>query len=218
MCFSKNLSLSSFSFGLFCCFLLYYFGPKNNLSLNTGIALFFGFVTFMQLIEYLLWTDIKCKNGLNKFASYLGPLFNHLQPIILFICANSFISSSNIIPNSINILVNVIYFFIVIYYYYIYIQNPSNLCTGLNTEKHLDWKWKKNNTFYHFYFFMVIFNSINFLYNPYFCIVLFLSFTFLFLSIINFHKNIGEFWCLFVVSIPLILLIIELINEKLKKK
>ncbi len=78
MCFSKDLSLSSFIFGITDSFSLIYLGNEKSSNTNKMIGYYILFITFMQLIEYLIWLDIDCKSGLNNFASIIRPIFNHL--------------------------------------------------------------------------------------------------------------------------------------------
>jgi hypothetical protein len=85
MCFSKALSMKSFIFGMVGSIMLMLFGNMKYKQSNYVIGLMFIFVSFMQLIEYMIWSDMECNKGLNIFASYIGPLFNHLQPVLLFI-------------------------------------------------------------------------------------------------------------------------------------
>ena len=98
MCYSKDLSLTSFIFGITSSISLIYLGNDKSSNTNKMIGYYFLFVTFMQLIEYLIWTDINCTSGLNNFSSIVGPLFNHLQPVVLLILATIFLDSANIIP------------------------------------------------------------------------------------------------------------------------
>ena len=66
MCYSKDLSLASLSFGIIASLSLIYFGNNQSSSTNKSIGYFFLFVTLMQLVEYFLWIDIDCSNGFNK--------------------------------------------------------------------------------------------------------------------------------------------------------
>jgi len=61
MCYSKQLSIKSFLFGIFCGLSLIIFGNKESSETNKVIGLFFIFTSFMQLIDYILWKDINCK-------------------------------------------------------------------------------------------------------------------------------------------------------------
>jgi hypothetical protein len=115
--------------------------------ISFAIGLFFIYVTLMQLVEYFIWSDLKCKNGLNKFGSLIGPLLNHFQPVILLILVSYYIKSNNIISNKILYCVNIIYIFYIFYGYFgIYMK--ENLCTGLNKYNHLEWPWRYTFNYY----------------------------------------------------------------------
>jgi len=208
MCYSKNLSLLSFLFGIFSSILLIKFGNKESLNTNYAIGFFFIFVSVMQLIEYFIWSDINCKSGLNKFGAYLGPLFNHFQPVILLLLASIYLKNSNIIPLNYIIFINILYVIYVLYKYYIYIFDTKNLCIGLNNEKHINWKWKTNFT-YVFYFIISLINIINYYKNYNLILAIIASYILLFISINKFNNNIGEFWCLMVTGVPLLNLFIQ---------
>lgn len=208
MCYSKKLSLSSFIFGIFSSLMLIQFGNKESYKTNVAIGLFFIFLSIMQLIEYFIWNDIECKNGLNKLGSYLGPLFNHLQPVVLLIIASIYLKSFNIISINIIIFLNILYITYVLYQYYVYICDVKNICIGVNNKNHLDWKWKYNFK-YLFYFAISLINIINFYKNNNLIITILVSYLLLFISYFKFHTNIGELWCLMISGVPLVNLFIQ---------
>jgi hypothetical protein len=208
MCYSKDLSLTSLLFGVFASFSLVCFGNKQSSSTNKAIGYFFLFVSLMQLVEYFLWIDIECTNGFNKLGSLLGPILNHLQPVVLLVLANIFLQPTNLIDPSVIIPANVLYLFYVGVEYIKYVNEPSNLCVGTNGCEHLDWSWKKDFN-YTWYFLISFINVANFYTNANLMISFGLSYVLLIVSIFNFNKNVGEFWCLMVTGIPLINLFME---------
>ena len=208
MCYSKDLSLLSLTFGITSSLTLIFFGNKQSSSTNKAIGYFYLFVSLMQLVEYFIWSDIDCTNGLNKFGSFIGPILNHLQPVILLVLANIFIESSNIMGSDIIIPANILYLLYTIYKYYQYIQDSSNLCVKTNSCGHLNWTWKKDYN-YIFYFAISFLNIINFYTNTNLIISFMLSYLLLIISILKFNENIGEFWCLMVTGIPFVNLFME---------
>ena len=200
MCYSKELSMNSFLFGMTTSLLLIIFGKKENLHTNLAIGLFFMFVSLMQLVEYLIWSDINCVNGMNKVGTKLGPILNHLQPIVFLILLNLFVKSKNIIPTSIIVVLNVVYCVYVFHKY----SDFKKECTSVNTLGHLYWDWKQNFN-YISYFFIMILNTINYT-SPLINTTSIYSYLLLIFSAFKFNQNIGEFWCLFVNSSPLIAL------------
>jgi hypothetical protein len=208
MCYSKDLSLASLTFGVFASLILINFGNKESASTNKAIGYFFLFVTLMQLVEYFLWSDINCQNGLNKLGSLLGPILNHLQPVVLLLLASFFLEPTNLISINLIIPANILYICYVGYEYIKYISNESNLCVRTNKCDHLDWSWKKDFN-YTFYFIISFMNVANFYKNTNLIVSFGLSYLLLIVSIFNYQYNIGEFWCLMVTGIPLVNLFMQ---------
>lgn len=208
MCYSKDLSLASLSFGIFSSLALIQFGNKKSISTNKAIGYFFLFVTLMQLVEYFLWIDIDCINGFNKIGALLGPILNNIQPIVMLVVATIFLEPTNVISYNVVIPLNILYLIYVCYQYYKYINVPSNLCVKTNKCNHLDWTWKKDFN-YTFYFAIIIINIANFYKNTNIMISFGVSYLLLLVSIFNFNKNVGEFWCLMVTGVPLVNLVLQ---------
>ena len=211
MCFSKSLSLTFFIFGIFSSIMLMLYGNPNNYNTNLAIGYYFIYVSFMQLIEYFIWSDLQCKNGLNKLGCIIGPLLNHFQPVIIFMLSKIYLQSNNIINDNILYIINIIYIIYVLYIYFA-IYMKQKLCTKLNKYKHIDWIWKYSFNYY-IYWIILIINIYNYLDNEYIAITLFISTIFFIISYNNYHINIGEFWCLMVTSVPLIILLIQKISN-----
>lgn len=166
------------------------------------------FVSFMQLIEYYIWTDLKCKTGYNKFSAYIGPIFNHLQPVILLLLANKYIQSNNLINNNVIITLNLIYIIYLLHKYIKYVNNQDNLCIKLNDENHINWSWK-NDFNYNIFFIIELINLVNYSNNSNLLISISFSYLLLYISINKYKKNIGEFWCLMVTGVPFVNLFIQ---------
>lgn len=179
------------------------FGNSLSADTNKAIGYFFLFVTLMQLVEYFLWIDINCSNGFNKVGSLIGPILNHLQPVVLLVIAIIFLEPANLISQNIVIPVNIIYLIYCGYKYIKYVSNESNLCVRTNECDHLNWTWK-NDFNYLFYFAISFINVANFYTNVNLMVSFGISYLLLIVSIFGFNKNIGEFWCLMVTGVPLI--------------
>ena len=90
MCWSAESSLITFIIGLSACIYLY----NRNMTSDRFYAVFFGFVLFMQFLEFLIWSDqpttiqdTTCKTApysgqLNNAASQVASLQNLLQPVV----------------------------------------------------------------------------------------------------------------------------------------
>ena len=77
MCISKEVSLTAFIVSLSTCFFLY---NRNNEN-DRWVALTFGYIGFMQILEVMMWMDQKC-SGLNQKATSLAFWHNVLQPVV----------------------------------------------------------------------------------------------------------------------------------------
>jgi hypothetical protein len=208
MCYTQNLSLLSFLFGISCSFILIELGNESSVNTNKTIGYFFMFVSLMQFVEFLLWSDTTCKNAWNKIGSSIGPLLNHLQPVILVALSSAFLQSNELIDNNILVGTNGLYILYVLTKYKDYIQDEDNLCTKLNSEGHLNWNWKQDFN-YNLYHLMMGINIINYVNNINLLVSIVASYVLLGLSINNFNQNIGEFWCLMVTGIPLLNIFIQ---------
>ena len=208
MCFSKALSMKSFIFGMVGSIMLMLFGNMKYKQSNYVIGLMFIFVSFMQLIEYMIWSDMECNKGLNNFASYIGPLFNHLQPVLLFILTSCIMKSMNIISTEILLFLNGAYLVYTLILYKDHLKSRVNLCIGTNESGHLKWTWDQGFN-YLFYIVILLINMVNYSYDKNFLLASALIFMSLFTSMMKFNKNVGELWCLMVTGIPYVNIIAQ---------
>jgi hypothetical protein len=85
MCINEKVSLSTF---LICSLSCIYLFKRNNKN-DRWVAIMFGYLGSMQLLEYLMWKDQEC-NGLNQFATDIGFIHNILQPLVSLLIAYYF--------------------------------------------------------------------------------------------------------------------------------
>lgn len=212
MCFNKEASLKSFGLGIFGSIALIVFGRKDLKSFNVAAGLLFMFLSLMQLIEFMIWSDIDCSTGLNKTAGIIGPILHNLQPVIVYIIAlliykSVSISSYLYVPYLLNILY-VCYFA----YWYIGYLKEENFCSTVNEENHLTWVWK--NAYFNYFMYNALFIIIGFLcFNtPLGIFTLILIYFMYFLVNLKYDKN-SEIWCYAITGIPIILLGIESLTD-----
>jgi len=207
MCFSKGSSKRALLFGILCGLALMQFGKEEYNGINKTLGLFFIFVSLMQYVEYLIWSDLECKNGNNKLAGTIGPLLNYLQPTALFILVIIFFKKA-IITNEdmIPLVANVGYLAYILYQYYNYMKKDK-LCSRVGS-RHLEWSWR-NYRDYQLYNTIMIFNILFYLQEPNGLIFLGITYLYLFLSMFKFNQHIGEFWCYLTTNVPLVLLILQ---------
>lgn len=203
MCFSANISLKAFLSGLIGSFLLIYYGnPKFHYE-NLTFGLFFAYVSFMQLFEFMFWMDLKNKQGMNEIGSILGSFFNMTQPSLLYAVKEFY---TPVLQNSLLSMgvraINLLYFVHALVGYLTYIVYEKLVVSHI-VDGHLEWNWKK----YFNTFFYVVVLAINVFYLTDYYYSLFL---FIIGSIVrqysNYYKTNDEIWCYYSAFIPLILL------------
>lgn len=201
MCFSADVSLGTFISGVIFSILCYRLGtPESKI-----IGLFFGFVIFMQLIEFLLWKHQKC-DDYNKKLTLAGMILNHLQPIVLFLVIILF--NKNIHNKNFNImLILTLIYTLSIFAYSLQFKNECTYKSNPNNS-HLIWKWNsmKYSTIMYILF-LISMLVITYLGMPshkvIFTLVVFI--TFLISKIIYSKDHVtGALWCFFAAFAPMV--------------
>lgn len=133
MCITKGVSITTF---LICSLSSIYLYQRNNPN-DRWIAVLFGYVGIIQLLEYFMWKDQECK-GLNQKTTKIAFYIILFQPIVSLLVAYSMTNGK--IPTWLY-MINIIY---VIYAVPIlYSKLEDNQCTkpcdGSNYG--LNWPW-----------------------------------------------------------------------------
>lgn len=132
MCFSPEVSLITLITGLMGSYLLY---NLNTIRFKI-LGGFLGYVSLMQLVEFLLWNHQTC-DEYHKKLSIMGMLLNSSQPLILGLLILYFNPINN--PIIIATLVTYIAFVIGIY---IPLYTSDLHCTQPRQgDPHLVWNW-----------------------------------------------------------------------------
>jgi hypothetical protein len=135
MCISAEVSISAFIFCSITCIYLY----RRNKPNDRWIAIAFGYLGCMQLLEYLMWIDQEC-SGLNQIATDLGFIHNILQPLVSLLVAYLMIKK----------LPKWIYIPFLIYIIYslpkIWISKKKNQCSKPCSEEKIGLSWEYTNT------------------------------------------------------------------------
>jgi hypothetical protein len=200
MCFSPEISIITFLLGIFTSYLAY----QLNTHDDKIIGLFFGFIIFMQLIEFLLWNHQIC-DDYNRSLSIVGMLINHLQPVLLGLLILYY--NKNINKKFIYYL---LFFYIIIITVYSLQFNYSKQCTLKNNYNHLEWQW--NYMYMHYIVYTIFLLTIFLLFkyglkskrNGNLIALVGLLFFIISKFIYTNTTAVGAMWCFFVVSIPLI--------------
>ncbi len=81
MCYTSSDSLNAYLINLLSSILLFHKSTNTDMKI---LAISFLFVGQMQIFDYIFWENTKC-NSINKLTTKIAILFNHLQPIVLFL-------------------------------------------------------------------------------------------------------------------------------------
>lgn len=143
MCFSAEVSLTAYAAGML--------GSYYGLYAKGFIpeAIFFAWVTQMQLIEYFLWQSQPCQQQhsssssmlRNKQISKLGIIINHLEPVVLWLAIMAYLPN-NSMPQFVQA-----WMLAFLLATWVYTRNvlDSTECTTVTEESapHLYWKWNE---------------------------------------------------------------------------
>lgn len=198
MCISKNLSLISFIVSIISSITLLYFG---NAPENQVISYYMMFVGLMQLVDYGAWIDLDCTKGSNRLSSIIGPLLNHIQPLLFLLLAYYYLQSSSIVPYKLIVSLGVMYGGYMIYKYITYL-NMNNLCIQTDPLSHLVWQWGNNYNYwgYHLLFLLGIIN-----FYKYKGLLVFYIAAYVLYSI----SIKSEIWCFLITGLPFLNLILQ---------
>jgi hypothetical protein len=203
MCITAFDSIIVYIVNIISNILLYNYGG----SIDTKItSIFLLFVGQMQLFDYIFWKTDKY-SIVNKISTKLSIIFNHLQPILLYILQKYYGLKTNRVST-------------LLYYIYIYaaILYSINALKNVNyTEKskktgiiYWQWNFMKYNIFFYSLFMIFIISTIfNFNDKKY---SYFLNSLVIITYIIGHYKPLlnettGRIWCYYAASLPIIILV-----------
>lgn len=207
MCFSADVSLTTFLIGFTASIILYFKVKSIDIKIT---ALFLAYVSSMQLIEFLLWKNQEC-NEINKTLSYIGMWLNHLQPIVFAILVLVISKTPNILGI---ILISIAYLAVFIPYSLQYKNTEDLRCSTRHAgNPHIIWNWNRLQNFGIVYLvFLFTVCTIPFLgfsskTNAYifavYCIITYVASVFLYRE----KDVIGSMWCLFTAVVPPVFLL-----------
>jgi hypothetical protein len=206
MCYDIVASKRASIIGLASSFLLYNFTNTNEFK---GLALFFAFVTLMQVYDWIFWLNQE-KNAINYLFTKIAMISNHLQPIMLA-CIIVFYIGKNLDNESLTALCA---YGIVALIYSIYIFDKIDYT--LVTEKSspsLYWQWnnfKHSSVVYAFFLLalsIISYNSFSF---PLNYIMTFINIATFFFSMYTYKNSIiGRMWCHYASYVPVCLLFLS---------
>lgn len=201
MCYSKNISIYSFTTSILTnLFLIYYSSIIKNKQYSLNIKIIgYGmmFVGVMQLFDYIFWTNQK-ENKTNFITTKLAMVFNHLQPIIF---ALLFLLFKGKLGQMSSIVIILYLVFALIYS----IKSWDNIDYTLVREKSkpgLYWQWNYQPSSFYFYTMFLLTLTILFYENmsfPLNIICIAISNLTFFYSLIKYTNKgeTGRMWCYF---------------------
>lgn len=211
MCYSKNISIYSFTTSILTnLFLIYYSSTIKNKEYSLNLKIIgYGmmFVGFMQLFDYIFWTNQK-ENKINFTTTKLAILFNHLQPIVFALLFFFFKGSLGKFSLSVIVIYGV---FALIYTKKAWDNTSYTLVTD-KSKPGLYWEW--NYQPYSNYFYAIFLLSLTVLFYenvsfPLNIIGVAISNLTFFYSLIKYNNkgDIGRMWCYFASLSSLLFLI-----------
>jgi hypothetical protein len=137
MCWNKDVSLNTFIFTSIVMVLIWSSKIKPESFSSIFMYLFVFSFSFMQLVEYFIWTSIETRDAtMNKISSVFGwLLIRVVQPITaLFLLPQSHVYLRNVLlPTYITSLVGTTA--------YKSMYNPIEFKTIVGKNGHLEWLW-----------------------------------------------------------------------------
>jgi hypothetical protein len=159
MCISAETSISTFVFSILSSVALIYYGNPKYKSENLVVGIFFIYVVFMQLLEYMIWIDLDNDRGLNKIASTIAPIFVAFQPAVLLLCKIWIMGFENMVV----LVLNICYLAYEIYCMVPYYKTEARITK--ESARHLKWPWNKYfSPFFGFIITLNIFTGFPFYY------------------------------------------------------
>jgi hypothetical protein len=204
MCYTADKSIYAFIVGSILSIYLY---NKDNVDLKI-IGGFFFFVSFMQLFDYIFWTQKDVY--INSLTTKIACIFNHLQPIVLAYLILKY--KYNLDDNS-KILIKLYTIFILIYTVSNWHRLNITTVTKESTPS-LDWSWNHWDYAGPIYILFLItlislfYYNIKSPHNLVASILVFISFLFSYYKY-QIQKSTGRFWCYFAAYAPAIFLFLK---------
>ncbi len=210
MCYTANDSITTYIINLLSSTLLFYSTESTDMKI---IAIFFAFVGQMQLFDYMFWTNTLC-NEQNKIATKLAIIFNHMQPIVLYLLIWFYNYNQSKISNIIIILYTV---FVIQYTIKIWpdknckqIPNTQSVCCSLpinpdDKETVIDWEWNgKTNShiIYALFLASLTASSFDLQNNKILFATINIATYFISTKIPKLNQSVGRLWCYIAAFVP----------------
>jgi hypothetical protein len=210
MCFSEEVSLLTLILGLGGSAATFTLGK----TFDKIIAVFLGYVSLMQGVEWLLWRHQTC-DDYHKTISNVGMILNLLQPIVLGFVLLLF--SKRAYENRLYIFIVMFFLFLLDTIFVQHYKKHLQCTTPRSNDPHLVWNWtilKDYNQ--HWLGYISFFSIISILGMPTLfmgiCFALFAMLTMVISILVYPRQDMGAMWCFFTAFVPIIYFILRKIN------
>ena len=215
MCYTSSISAKAFCIGIISslvCIFLNHTEKEKKAGIDSDFKIlgyFFIFVSFMQLFDWIFWTQ---PDNINKITTKIACIFNNLQPIVLALLIYYF--KQNLLQKDKTTIFLVILFTICITLYTINGWSELTL-TKVTKESSPSLYWQWNNFkycsfVYLFFLFMLCWLIYNYLNSPYNYVGVIITISFFLFSMYKYKGQLstGRFWCYFAAFVPIIFVIL----------
>jgi hypothetical protein len=198
MCFTPEISLVTLFTGLTGSYLLY---NINNIRYKI-LGGFLGYVSLMQLIEFLLWSHQTC-DDYHKKVSFTGMLLNVSQPVVLALLILYF----NPVRSPVIIATLVTYFAFVVGLYIPQYTSDLHCTKPRQGDPHLVWNWLILENYELWWIFYIATSVILILYGVPKGLTFALPMTGTMLASIFLYPRqvMGSMWCFFTALSPMVM-------------
>lgn len=211
MCYTPEDSIAAFLIGVIGSIFLYSKASKASNALKgwSAIALFYLFVSFMQLFDYLFWIT-PCGSMTNLVFTKIAMIWNHAQPLVLAYLVWHFLHKR---LSPVSQIVLIAYLFAATAYTVYHWSQVRQTCQTPMSGDALEWSWNyKQGAGWMYALFLGTLLTIGYMELKGFAQITFLVWT-LFLCVISLYKykmsrNTGRMWCYFTAFGPILFTII----------
>jgi hypothetical protein len=203
MCYTATDSLMAYFINFISSVILYNLSEDIEYKV---ISLFLLFVGQMQLFDYLFWKNQECNEN-NKLTTQMAIIFNHLQPIVLFLLQYYY----GFRQTALATIIIILYGFYSIDYTTQALREVE--CTLPDNNK-MDWKWNRLNNatlYYSLFLGYLVIAGFNFTEkSTQILFALISSITFIVATktpILNY--SVGRIWCYYASLMPVLILFVR---------
>lgn len=138
MCYSAESSAGTFLFVAAIAAFLFYRGGK----VRYAVAIILLFIALMQLVEFLIWSNIRCGSE-NRFITYFIPILLFLQPIIVL--GSLLYFDVGLLPSAIYKALLIVWI-VAMPLFLEWMKEGWGKCTLIGPNGHLEWPYTKSKT------------------------------------------------------------------------